>query len=278
MPYQRYRVSGEDAITFLQGQLTQDIQSITADNVGYGAYCTPKGRMLANFLIGADTATNSITLQLHSAVADSVIKRLQMFILRAKVTLLPSQETVVGLNAAMAEQLCQQTHTTLPDAFQKISTETFSLVALPNGYYEALFDSTPMLPAEAENFAAVNALRIRSGNFHILPPTSEAVLPQQTTLATWGGINYEKGCYVGQEIIARNKYRGTVKKGLAVATLDGDWDLPVGATIKQNGKNAGQLLETQTAQGKTVCLALIYLDMADKPCQLETTEPTFVLL
>lgn len=271
LPYRTYRVAGDDAKTFLQGQLTQDVDLITSGHCRYAAYCNHQGRMFANILLFALPNDDAIYLRLHEAQADSVIKRLSMFVLRSAVTITEQSFIHLGLNAAAANCLSQAMEDSLPEPFCTLMHAQGILCGLPNHYYEAILQpESSLLVAltESEQSDAVNALRLQNGHFNILPETDSMILPQQTPLESWGGISYTKGCYVGQEIIARNKYLGKVKKGLASTIVSVETDVILGSEILQCDKKVGQVIEYQKSDKAIVCLALVTLNSLGQPCSL----------
>lgn len=282
LPISTYRFSGDDARDFLQGQITQDINLVKPGDCRYAAYCTPKGKMLATLLVYA--ADNDIVLCLHRQVADSVIKRLQMFVLRSQVKIHPQDYRVLGMSAAMLDALCRREGLTPPAEFASIEIGDGLLISLPNAYAELhLPNDSEQAQAIVEylhsltqpNLDAVEQLRLQGGHFHILPTTTELLLPQQTPLAKWGGISYQKGCYVGQEVIARDKYLGKVKKVLAVATFDGQCPEAAGKVYDDDGRAVGKVIAAQAVGKHVVCLAVIPLSQLQKHCRLEDEEVMF---
>lgn len=278
MPHQTYRFKGKDAKSFLQGQLTQDINAITPNACHYGAYCNHKGRMYANALLVNDH--DDMLIRLHAEQAESVIKRLRMFVLRADVTVDVSEYLHIGMNAAMADSFCQSLSVSVPEPFQTVSKDDVILCALPNGYYEAFLTAEsshlPFFTDEQQNDDAIEALRISGANFHIIPETNEVLLPQQTPLEEWGGISYTKGCYVGQEIIARNKYRGKVRKKLAVAVSEQPIDISINDDVlNDHDKKIGQVIEYRQDGGKTVCLAILGLEYMGQTVSLGNQNVVF---
>lgn len=280
MPYQFYRFSGDDSESFLQGQLTQDITHITAANCHYGAYCNHQGRMQANILLIRDE--QGIILRLHEEQAAVVIKRLQMFVLRAAVTVERLPMRGIAGNQAMAEAVCQAQQLSLPQPFEVSRNALVTVYGLPGGYYEvAVADGVTLtLAADTMDIDAVHALRLQQGHFHVLAATYEALLPQQTPLAAWGGISYTKGCYVGQEIIARNKYLGKVNKGLAVAVFSTADTTQTAECyllnpVQQNGKTVGKVIEFYQGKQDSVCLALLSNSSMGKACEVQGNAAVF---
>ncbi|PIE45484.1 MAG: hypothetical protein CSA45_02685 [Gammaproteobacteria bacterium] len=276
MPYISYEFSGADARHFLQGQVTQDINRLVADSCRYAAYCTPKGRMLAAVVLYCDS-DNRLFMRIHKRQQETVIKRLKRFVLRADVNITQQPCKVLGLNRSMAEALCRQSNVDLPKPLQSkalpIDCCKARLNALPNDYYELIINPQDMSWIERmgqSNTDALNCYRLRAGHFNILPETSEMFMPQQTPLADWDGISYQKGCYVGQEIIARNRYlaKGKMIKCFAVANLKHRVELFPGDKVNDHSKSIGQVIEYHHGEENGVCLALLPHHYIGKQCQV----------
>ncbi len=274
MPYRSFLFAGSEAKDFLQGQLTQDVKAVNADKCLYAAYCNPKGRMFASFLL-TTCDSESILLRLHEEQAEAVMKRLKMFVLRAKVTITEQDFTIIGMNSAMAEALCDLEGIPVPTAFTTANHAKWKLCALGNDFFELILFDEDYLTVILERIDAleseetIQALRLKGGHFNVLAETNEVILPQQTPLEAWG-ISYTKGCYVGQETIARNKYLGKVKKGLAFASIEKNEKLPLCTNVHNaEGKLIGKLLECEPVEGKWLLLAVISLDAMGENCYLE---------
>lgn len=268
MPYQIYQLSGTDAYSFIQGQITQDINCITADTCHYSAYCNHKGRMFANMLIFADDS--SLYLRVHESVAEKVIKRLQMFILRADVSIEKTGYVSLGVSAKVAKSLCEKSCVTLPEDFHTAHMEETTLCALPNGYYELqchpktlIHDSVTALNEDSDSIMQTFML---GGHFDIVETNSESILPQQTTLETWGGINYTKGCYVGQEIIARNKYLGKLKNTLAVAITPPNNSVEIGDEVTLNDRSVGKIIAYHKGKTQNYYQSIMAIDSVGQEC------------
>ncbi len=281
MPYSSYCFSGADAVSFLQGQLTQDVFAITDTNCLYAAYCNHQGAMFANFLLSKNSS-GTIVLRLHSAQADAVMRRLKMFVLRSAVDIELLDINNIGMNKNCAAELCRAANMEVPEPFNVARSDDFTLCALPNGYYEVSTNSdSPIASLTAQSkpsFEDVETLRVRSGNFHIYPETSELLLPQETPLETWGGISYTKGCYVGQEIIARSKYRGKIRKGLAVADMQTEQSIPLSSEIVADGRNVGVVIDSSHNNGQSVCMASLTLAAAESECSVANNTATFTFI
>lgn len=230
--YGLLEADGDDTVTFLQGQITNDIKQLTDSNSQYAGYCTPKGRLLALFL--AFRHHGKIHLQLDRELLEPVAKRLRMFILRSKVTITDVSANLVRIGvagnnvelalAAVFESLPQYIHATA-------SNPSGTLIRLPGKLprYEIITDT-----AHAEHVwnilskqcrpvgkAGWDWLEIQAGIPEIKPATQEAFVPQMVNLDAIGGISFKKGCYTGQEIVARTHYLGKIKRRTYLAHVGG---------------------------------------------------------
>jgi folate-binding protein YgfZ len=219
--------SGEDTQTFLQGQLTSDVRQVNADRAQYSSHCTPKGRMLANFLLWQN-AGGDYLMQLPAELQGGTQKRLGMFVLRSKVKVRDAADEVVriGLAGSGAEALLQEHFHALPDDLMGMAnTDTMSLLRLSAERFQinvqpehaaALWDtlkqgSTPV------GAGVWQWLEIRAGIPTITAATQEHFVPQMVNYERIGGVNFKKGCYPGQEIVARTQYLGKLKRHMYLA-------------------------------------------------------------
>ncbi|WP_051919281.1 CAF17-like 4Fe-4S cluster assembly/insertion protein YgfZ [Basilea psittacipulmonis] len=195
---------GEDASTFLQGQISQDVRTLNETELKLAAYCSPKGRLLANFWLWKDQET--IYALVRADIAESVQKRLKMYILRAKVTI--DIHDQIGMSFEPSEQ---------PKLSVKKINDTYHL------YFGAdrhlIFPYTENTAVSKEDEFAWQKADILDGYPWITAGTQERFLAQALNFDALGGISYTKGCYTGQEIIARTHYRGQIKRGLRKAEL-----------------------------------------------------------
>ncbi len=215
------RFSSDDAQTFLHNQLSCDITALAPDRSSFGAYCTPKGRMLASFLLWR--SDQGYYLQLPSSLRESIQKQLSKFILRSKVKAADASGdwTLIGVAGSDAAALVQQVIGQTPQAELGVAhTSDATVVRLPGDRFEivAAKDKAPRILDDLAA-GAVKAdpeywewLDIKAGIPTILPATQEAFVPQMVNLDLIGGVSFEKGCYPGQEIVARMHYRGTLKQ------------------------------------------------------------------
>ena len=222
---------GEDAQTFLQGQLSNDVRLLDGVNAQLTSYNSPKGRMLANGLLWQD-APSSYVLQLPASLREAIQKRLTMFVMRANVKVSDVSDTGVrlGFGGAGAEVvLAQALGAALPSAEYALTQTSFgNILRLPCNNFELLIAPEQaatiweklIQQAKPVGVSCWDALLIRSGIPTILPATQEQFVAQMLNYELIGGINFKKGCYPGQEIVARTQYLGKPKRRMYLGHMD----------------------------------------------------------
>ena len=216
-------LSGDDALTFLQGQVTNDVNLLGLDKAHYSGYCSPKGRLLALFL--AYRQAEAIHLQFNGELAEPIAKRLKMYVMRSKVKLDNIGDDIVklGISGANAKQALSAFFSTIPALALELShNENGTLIRLsgPLPRFEIVCntDSAKRIWSELKKTcqpvgkAAWEWLEIQAGIPDIALSTQEEFVPQMVNLDCLNGINFKKGCYTGQEIVARTHYLGKVKR------------------------------------------------------------------
>ncbi len=208
------QVEGEDAAKFIHGQLTQDFSLLGMDAARLAAFCSPKGRMQASF-IGFKRSAGVIVLVCSLDILPATLKRISMFVMRARARLrdASAEYTLYGLVGSAIQNVAAHAH----PAWSKADFDDISLVNL----YPA--DATPrqlwIAPAgtPAPNGPALDSalwawLEVRSGVATLSAPVVEEFVPQMLNYESVGGVNFKKGCYPGQEVVARSQFRGTLKR------------------------------------------------------------------
>jgi tRNA-modifying protein YgfZ len=193
------RATGPDAASFLQSQLTQDVLSLDAQRATLAGWCSAKGRLLASFVVWRP-APEELLLACSADVLPTALKRLSMFVLRARCKLTDAGADVplygVAGGPAPVAGRCEGGLIGLPPA---------------QGTARALaLGEAPALPAL--DAAAWSWLEVSSAVPRIVAATVEQFVPQMVNLELVGGVNFQKGCYPGQEVVARSQYRGTLKR------------------------------------------------------------------
>jgi len=223
-------VSGADAESFLQGQLTNDVRELSDSHTQLAGHCSPKGRLLASFRVLR--LDDSYYLQLPRATLPAILKRLQMFVLRAQVRVADASDTLVciGLSGACAPGLLAERVPNLPEADHGLARAAgLSLVRIPGpGPRFAILGQPQVMGPLWEDLATRatpmdgaywTLLDIRAGIPTVYPATADAFVPQMANLQLIDGLSFTKGCYVGQEIVARMQYLGKLKRRMYVAQV-----------------------------------------------------------
>jgi folate-binding protein YgfZ len=243
------RVEGDDALSFLTAQFTNDLRGLQADRSQLSGYCNPQGRLIALmriFRVGDD-----FFLQTPRSLVDGLIKRLRMFVLRAKVVLsdVSEQWPRIGLAGSEVTSIGQAIlDTALPPPEGVTSAGAATLLHIPGPVprYEVI---APSAQAQTlwSRFAARGRIAddtvwqrvsLRGGIPEIEPATSQQFVPQMVNLELIGGVNFKKGCYPGQEIVARMQYLGKLKRRLYRARLAQDHAPQPGDDLYQGGIDA----------------------------------------
>ena len=250
--------TGDDAARFLHGQLSSDIEHLGADRLALAGYCTPKGRLLATFRLWRDGST--IRLLLPRELLPGVLKRLSMFVLRAKARLSEESNawtahTVFGSGAtAMLQQHFGVVPATAGESMQfgpwRLArlhgsarvADRFLLIGPAN---EAL--PAALRGAQAVDVGAFWWSEIDAGVPTIFAATQERFVPQMINFEVIGGVNFTKGCYPGQEVVARSQYRGKLRRRMFAA--HGDRAAAAGADVfaAREGEPVGTVVMCATA-------------------------------
>jgi tRNA-modifying protein YgfZ len=221
--------SGEDAESFLQGQLTCDVTNIKSLRSTYGAYCSPKGRMLANFLLWREDS--GFLMALSRDIAAAIHKRISMFVLRSKVKVVDASDSIVLLGAAgpQADGALREVFGDVPHAPNELIRKdgVGSAMKLADGRH-VLASKESTAPALRQRLAgalrpveprAWRWLDIRNGVPLVTAATQDRLVPQMANLEILGGVSFDKGCYTGQEIVARTQHLGRLKRRMFLANV-----------------------------------------------------------
>lgn len=239
-----FRIGGGDHVDFLQGLVTNDVERLS-EGLVYAALLSPQGKYLADFFLAPDG--DSILLDVKTGLADALAKRLTLYRLRADVKIDKTDITVV-------RGLREQPDGSFPDArHPELGWRNYSAAS---GKSEVV---------------DWDALRVA----HCIPETEVELIPDETYILEAGferlnGVDFRKGCYVGQEIVARMKHKTDLRKGLARVRVEGS--APVGTPILANDKPAGTLFTQSGGQG----LAHLRFDRAKGAMQAGEADVRFM--
>lgn len=252
--------TGEDAQAFLHGQLSNDVKMLAPERSEYATYCSAKGRMLANFLLWQEQ--QAYYLQLSRSLLPAMQKRLAMFVMRSKVKLADVSESrvLLGLAGSAATTALQELFSGLPQQAHQVVRDPANgmLIALPGNRFQLIAapESAKRLWHKlAATLTPVGTpcwewLEIRNGIALITPPTQEQFVPQMANMELIGAVNFHKGCYPGQEIIARTQYLGQLKRRMVLAHVAGEVLPQPGDELFSNAMEAqasGMVVNAQAA-------------------------------
>jgi folate-binding protein YgfZ len=249
--------AGADARAFLHGQLSCDVEGLADDAAVYGVYCTAKGRVLANVLLWTEAGT--FFMLLPRSLAAGIRNRLQMFVLRSRVTLddRSGSLAVLGTAGPAAAGAVAALVGASPTAPLKTARSGDTTAIAVDGGRVVLAAPVAQAPAIWDRLAGrltpVGApcwewLEIASGVPWITAGTQDQFVPQMANLELVGGVNFRKGCYPGQEIVARTQYLGKPKRRLFLAHVDAEVSPAPGASLVADGDQpAGMVVNAAPA-------------------------------
>ncbi|HEV8681147.1 MAG TPA: folate-binding protein [Stellaceae bacterium] len=261
-------VSGPDRRAFLQGLVSNDVEKVASDRAVYAALLTAQGKYLHDFIMVE--SGDAIWLDAERARLADLKRRLSIYRLRAKVEIAERPDLAVaaifgdGAAAALG----------LPDAPGSARPEDSGVMLVDPRLAElgarAIGEREPLtrLPFEAAEFAAWDRHRLALG----VPDGSRDLVTEKSILLEAGfdelnGVDWQKGCYVGQELTARTKYRGLIKKRLFPVRIEGATPAP-GTMVTADGSDAGEMRSSRDATG----LALLRLDAIDEGRTLQADQ------
>lgn len=285
--YALLSASGEDTVTFLQGQTTNDLRHLSESDSQLNAICTPKGRMMAVFRIFPRGA--ALYLRVPQGLAETLAGHLRKFVLMSKVTIEDASDRLVGIGVSgpdMPERLKTAAGAVPEQVDGVVHSGDLTVVQVPGIHprYEVYGepDAVQALWSRLEGVTPVGAdawglLDIRAGVPNIYPETTEAFVPQMANLHLVNGVSFRKGCYTGQEIVARMQYLGQLKRRMYPAHVETDTAPQPGEALfapdSQSGQGAGKVVDARPApEGGYDLLAVIEIKSAEAG-ELRLREP-----
>jgi tRNA-modifying protein YgfZ len=250
--YGLLQVAGDDARAFLHAQLTNDIEHLQPGQARVAGWCSAKGRLLATFLVVP--CSGGFLLQLSRDLVPAVLKRLSMFVLRSKVK----------ISDATEEWLQYGLWKTLPGGDLSVTQAEDRIEVGIDAERVLLITKAPLSANTAAGDWAL--AEVRAGRALIESSTQDQFVPQMVNLELAGGVDFRKGCYPGQEIVARAQYRGAVKRRmvrLRGAALHAGQELysddlpgqPSGTVVNAAGDESLAVLQTATVEAKSTVRA-----------------------
>jgi folate-binding protein YgfZ len=267
-------LTGEDRATYLQGLITNDTAKLSAERAIYAAFLTPQGKYLHDFSVAflKDAAGEErYLLDVEAARRADLLKRLSMYRLRSKIALADASADwavaiLYGVDVLATLGLPAEPGVTKVFGNGVVFTDPRlaalgARAILPRAEAAAWLSNAGLKQGDAD---AYDRLRLELG----VPESGRDLIPDKSILLESGfdelnGVDWQKGCYMGQELTARMKYRALVKKRLLPVTIEGG-DVTPGTEITQDGKEAGEMLSSRNGNG----LALLRLEAIDNGAAL----------
>lgn len=280
-------IHGDDAVNFMQNLFCNDVRDVDANTSQLSAICNAKGRILANFRIFM--RGDSYYLQLPIGQVEGILKKLQMYKLMSKVDIVDASNSFVriGCCGPTIEQELAAISTTLPESVNGATQQNKLTIirisdALPRfeliGEFEEIKTAWQRLNVQA---APVGSYQwqlhdILNGIPNIEPAVSEAFVPQTANLHKIGALSFTKGCYPGQEVVARSQYLGKLKRQMYLAHIDGDTPALPGDEVFNidSGEVSGKVVDCQRSadQGYELLAVLRIADTQTATLALNSTE------
>lgn len=233
---------GPDSAKFLQGQTTCDLDKVDQNHATLGAYCTPKGRMISSFLV-ASPVENTIHLRMRRDICESTLAVLSKYIVFSKAEISDTSEnlTAIGFYGTESAKWLQEIFGELPSqqyAAKTLDGKTLIQLDQVGEQFElwlnaeslnTVLDSCPITEAPLDPWIETN---IAAGIGEVCAATQEEFIPQMLNMDITGAVSFSKGCYTGQEVVARMHYRGKSKRRQYAATFNEEQTVFEGAEVR----------------------------------------------
>ena len=272
-------VAGPDSFDFLQGQISNDLRELSDSHSQLSSHCSAKGRMLANFRVLR--IEDSLFLVLPRAQVPALLKRLRMFVLRAKVQVDDASDALVcaGIIGDCAETALAAVFGALPQQDNGLALhQQMTLIRVagtaprwlligPAEQVKPIWETISVQAAEAHpDLWALHD--IRAGIPVIRPETSDAFVPQMANMQLVDGVSFHKGCYTGQEVVARMQYLGKLKRRMYHATVETTATPKAGDQLVVSGSRSEQASDRivdarQVAPGRWELLVVVEIAAAE---------------
>ena len=273
------RASGEDSASFLHNLFSNDVKSLGDDGAQWNSFNSPKGRMLASFLIWRTEDGHGLALS--ADILPALLKKLSMYVLRSKVRLVDGGDAfaLLGVTGPDASTVLEKAGVAVPQADMtqttrdagnirciRLHSTAFVLVAGAETAAER-FEAVRDAGAVVAGTEAWQLAMIRAGVPLVTAATQEEFVAQMLNFELIGGVNFKKGCYPGQEIVARSQYLGKIKKRMYRVRIAADAAPSVGMDVYTPGfgeQSAGKLVNVaRTAAGGFEALAVLQNSCAE---------------
>lgn len=280
LQYDFMRIDGPDSATFLQGQTTCDWRQISATQASRGSYCNIKGRVLSSF-IGLQPHEALAMLRMRGDICASTRALLQKYIVFSKAEICPQERRhwAIGVAGKQARVRLERVFGSAPQGhLQSVSLDAdVQIIQLDEAgerfecwlsgtaagqYWNPLCESATVCDShywERDNILA--------GIAEICAATQDQFLPQQLNYQLTGAVNFKKGCYTGQEVVARIQYRGKLKRRLYAARIDSSLDSPLAGELVSptSEQSIGNIVSAFRGADHSLVLAVLTIDALEQP-------------
>lgn len=263
-------VSGADARAYLQGQLTADLDTLDSNRAQLACCNSPQGRVQAVFWMVA--RADGIALVLPSSMVDATVLRLRKYVLRAKARI----EAARQLQFAVVPRSALPADVSFPDGVSHREIGGVSYFTLP-GLDDVMLLGEFSAPVDADREQRWHAAHVGAGLPQVYPETHEAFVAQMLNIDLLGGIDFQKGCYTGQEIIARAHFRGTVKRRMFLFHSPSTPPAP-GTRVLAGEQHAGDVVDAVATDDGSTILAVISLAQLTSPLHVDNQEAAITRL
>jgi folate-binding protein YgfZ len=279
------KISGDDAGKFLQGQFSNDINLLEKDISQYSSYSTNQGKVIAILRILKDK--DSYLILINKEISDYFIQKLSMYILMSKVTIeMTNEYHIIGICGQMSKELLSSYNAKNSSGIKE--DDNYQILNNNSEYFSS---STLIYKDEAKKINKIKKLLTKdqlgfnvnklsdyyNRILRVTMETKEQYIPQVLNLEKLNGINYKKGCYTGQEIVARTHYLGKIKKQIFLINHNSKLINISNKIHDENNEILGEVISgNQTIQEEIICLAVIRLDAIEKDLYINNTKVNIV--
>lgn len=267
-------ISGPDAARFLQGQVTCDIEAVVGGQWQLGAHCNPKGRMISSFLAAAQ-GPETLRLRLRNDLSESALAALRKYIVFSKAKIEFSDQVAFALlgpadTISLPFPLPAVGHSYSDEIITVIrrSVQCTEIWLSPQHLPEFFLALADMATGSTPDWFQL--WQIRAGIAEVGADTSERFIPQMFNYQLVGGVSFRKGCYTGQEIVARMQYRGQLKKHLYRLAVTSECPVVIGTELLHEDHVTGSVVASVHAGGAAEMLAVCQAEHAGQSCYLQT--------
>lgn len=255
--FDHFVIQGEDAQKFLQGQLTCDLNALAEKSGTFAAHCNPKGRMISSFLL-FKLGENSFLLRVRKSLSDTALQALKKYMIFSKAELeLAGQYLSFSISSTQLEEKIGALKSQNPNLLVHTINPEYAELCCPREELITLAETLTNFVLESQE--QFTASQIQNGIAELIQSTSEHFLPQELSYDLIDAVSFKKGCYTGQEVVARLHFKGKLKKHLRLGSYSGQ-PLATNEKIYNSSKESAcgvVAAAAQNAQKTNYVLALV---------------------